>query len=62
MNAVLIARLEDEIACACDQAGVVVADHHAWNCYRRQLIDAPTFGHLHALAKAQADLLLKERQ
>ena len=54
MNTTLIARLEAEIVCACDPTGLVLADHHAWRCYRQQLIDTPTWTSLHALAVKQA--------
>ena len=60
MNPTKVAELEAEIRCACDGAGLVAADNHAFRCYRSQVIDTSAWIGLHALAKAQADLLLKE--
>lgn len=49
MSPALLARLEAEVACACDPATRAAADVHALRCYRQQLIDAPTLGRLRAV-------------
>lgn len=52
MSPALVARLEREIACACDPDALAAADLHACRCYWQQLIDAAALDELHRQAVA----------